>query len=120
MNVHSATCGCSVELYKLRYTLADFLPYCNFHGVFSKYNYFAVRIREAAVDGGHCIFRVPRSSFRVRHSSVGCSATQKGAAELRRAQLSSKKCSLSLRAQLSSDRVQRTSEGCNIAQKDAA
>jgi hypothetical protein len=26
MNVHSATCGCSVELYKLWYTLADFLP----------------------------------------------------------------------------------------------
>jgi hypothetical protein len=26
MNVHSAACSCSVELYKLWYTLADFLP----------------------------------------------------------------------------------------------
>ena len=26
MNVHSDTCSCSVELYKLWYTLADFLP----------------------------------------------------------------------------------------------
>jgi hypothetical protein len=26
MNVHSATCSCSVELYKLWYTLVDFLP----------------------------------------------------------------------------------------------
>jgi hypothetical protein len=25
MNVHSATCGCSVELYKLWFTLGDFL-----------------------------------------------------------------------------------------------
>jgi hypothetical protein len=30
MNVHSATCSCSVELYKLWYTLADFLPNWNF------------------------------------------------------------------------------------------
>jgi hypothetical protein len=29
MNVHSATCSCSVELYKLWYTLADFLPNWN-------------------------------------------------------------------------------------------
>jgi hypothetical protein len=33
MNVHSATCSCSVELYKLWYTLADFLPNWNFRGV---------------------------------------------------------------------------------------
>ena len=37
MNVHSATCSCSVELYKLWYTLADFLPNWNFPGVFSIY-----------------------------------------------------------------------------------
>jgi hypothetical protein len=35
MNVHSATCSCSVELYKLRYTLADFFPNWNFRVVFS-------------------------------------------------------------------------------------
>jgi hypothetical protein len=38
MNVHCATCSCSVELYKLWYTLADFLPNCNFRGVFSIYS----------------------------------------------------------------------------------
>ncbi len=37
MNVHSATCSCSVELYKLWYTLGDFLPNWNFRGVFSIY-----------------------------------------------------------------------------------
>jgi hypothetical protein len=33
--VHSATCSCSIELYKQWYTLADFLPKWNFRGVFS-------------------------------------------------------------------------------------
>ncbi len=58
MNVYSATCSCSVELYKLWYTLADFLPKWNFRGVFSKYHYSAVRISsEAAMNSGHyCIF----------------------------------------------------------------
>jgi hypothetical protein len=37
MNVQSATGSCSVELYKLWYTLADFLPNWNFRGVFSLY-----------------------------------------------------------------------------------
>ena len=37
MNVHSATCSCSIELYKLWYTLADFLPNWTFRGVFSIY-----------------------------------------------------------------------------------
>jgi hypothetical protein len=37
MNVHSATCSCSVELYKLWFTLADFFPNWNFRGVFSTY-----------------------------------------------------------------------------------
>jgi hypothetical protein len=37
MNVHSATCSCSVELYKLWYTLVDFLPNWNFRGIFSIY-----------------------------------------------------------------------------------
>jgi hypothetical protein len=51
MNVHSATCSCSVELYKLWYTLADFLPNWNFRGVFFTYTVinFAVRISAAAM-----------------------------------------------------------------------
>ena len=34
MYVHSATCSCSVELYKLWYTLADFLPNWDISGGF--------------------------------------------------------------------------------------
>jgi hypothetical protein len=41
MHVHRATCSCSVELYKLWYTFADFYPNWNFHGVFSTYTYTA-------------------------------------------------------------------------------
>ncbi len=42
---------------------------------------FAERISEASMGGGHNIFfRVLRSSFRVRRSSVGRSVAQKGAA----------------------------------------
>ena len=37
MKAHSATCSCSVELYKQWYTLADFFPNWNFRGVFSTY-----------------------------------------------------------------------------------
>jgi hypothetical protein len=37
MNVHSVICSCSDELYKLWYSLADFLPNWNFRGVFSIY-----------------------------------------------------------------------------------
>ena len=57
MNVHRATCSCSVELHKQWYTLADFFPNWNFRGVFSTYHYFAVRISEAAMGGaGDIIF----------------------------------------------------------------
>jgi hypothetical protein len=55
MNVHSATCSCSIELYKLWYTLADFCRTGTFRGVFSKYHYFAVRISEAAMGGARDI-----------------------------------------------------------------
>ncbi len=103
-------CSCSIALYKQCYTLADFLPNWNFRGVFSKYCYFAVRISEAAMAGDIIFFRVPRSSFRVRHCAEGCIKAQKGLAQLR-------KCSVALRAQLSSDRVQRSSVGCSLAQR---
>ncbi len=51
MNVHSATYSCSVELYKLWYTLADFFPNWNFRGVFFTYNKFS-----AAAMAGDIIF----------------------------------------------------------------
>ncbi len=40
MNVHSATCSCSIELYKQWYTLADFSQTGIFCGVFSNYHFF--------------------------------------------------------------------------------
>jgi hypothetical protein len=49
MNVHSATCICSIELWKQWNTLSDFLPNWNFRGVFSKYHYFVVRISGLAL-----------------------------------------------------------------------
>ncbi len=78
MKVHSATCRCSVELYKLWNTLADFLPNWDISRGFC-YILFAVRISEAAMDRGHYIFRVPRCSFRMRRSSVGYSVAHKDA-----------------------------------------
>ena len=57
MKAHSATCSCSVELYKQWYILADFFPNWNFRGVFSIYHYFIGRISEAAMGGtGNIIF----------------------------------------------------------------
>jgi hypothetical protein len=63
MYVHSAICSCSVELYKLWYTLADFLPNWDISRGFLLLPLFVVRISEAAMCGEHYIFRVPRSSF---------------------------------------------------------
>ncbi len=80
MNVHSATCSCSVELYKQWYTFADFFPNGNFAGFSLHIINFAARISEAATDRGHYIFRMPCISFKVRRSSVGCSIAQKDAA----------------------------------------
>jgi hypothetical protein len=86
MNVHSATCSWSIELYKQWYTLADFLPNWNFRGVFYV-NHYLRRKDQRSCDGRGALyfFRVPCSSYRVRHSSVGCSVAQKVAAKLRRA-----------------------------------
>ncbi len=62
--LYSATCSCSVELYKLWNTLADFLPNWNFRGVFSIHiNYNAVRVSEAAT-GGAGIRRIRRDKKR--------------------------------------------------------
>jgi hypothetical protein len=38
MNVHSATCSCSIELYKHWYSLADFFPNWNISRAFFIYN----------------------------------------------------------------------------------
>ena len=82
MNVHSATCICSIELYKLWYTLADFFPNWDFRGVFSKYHYFVVRISEAAVCGEHYTYFLGllRSSF-IRDGEIGDREIKEGGCE---------------------------------------
>jgi len=170
MKVHSATFRCSVELYKLWYTLADFLPnwdisrgflyvciiyiagrisadvrawdiiffslagpvghwgpYCDFSRSFSKlyksqwysgkiydpgspssglkrsilfleilrdFLCLSINSAEGSAERGPVLFRVPRSSFRVWRSSVGCSVAREGAAYLRRVQYTSEGRSL--------------------------
>jgi hypothetical protein len=49
MNVHSATCSCSVELYKLWYTLADFFPTGIFAGFSLHIINLAIRTSAAAM-----------------------------------------------------------------------
>ena len=61
MNVHSATCSCSVELYKLWYTLADFLPNWDISRGFLLLPLFCQR--SCDVRGTLYFFKVPRSSF---------------------------------------------------------
>jgi hypothetical protein len=59
MNIHSATCSCSVELYKLRYPFADFCHKLGYFAGFSLYIInFVGRISEAAsaMARGHYIF----------------------------------------------------------------
>jgi hypothetical protein len=52
MLVHSATCSCSIELYKLSYTLADFFAKLGHFAGFSLLIIdFPVRISEAAMGG---------------------------------------------------------------------
>jgi hypothetical protein len=82
MNVHRATCSCSVELYKQWFTLADFFAKLGYFAGFSLHIISvadAVKIIEAASCGVHFIFRVPRCSFGVRRSSVVFSVAQKDA-----------------------------------------
>ena len=59
MNVHSVICSCSVVLYKLWFTLADFLPNWHFRGVFSISNN-AVRISAAAMGGAGDIILIKK------------------------------------------------------------
>ncbi len=56
--------------------LAEFRSEPSAEEKITRINFFAVRISEAAMRRGHYIFRVPRSSFRVGRSSVGCSVAQ--------------------------------------------
>ncbi len=51
MNVHSATCSCSFEIYKQQFTLADFFP---------KLGYFA-GFWAAMMVGDNIFFRVPNT-----------------------------------------------------------
>jgi hypothetical protein len=77
MQVHSATCSCSVELYKQWYTLADFLPTGTFPGFFSKYHYFVVDKRSCDVGGHYIYIWVPCSSF-IRDGKIGDGEIEEG------------------------------------------
>ncbi len=56
MNVYSATCSCSVELYKQWFTLAEFFPKLGFSRVSLQIINFAVRISAAAMAGDIIFF----------------------------------------------------------------
>ena len=60
MNVHSATCSCSIELYKVCYTLADFLPNCDisrgFLSVYVLYIIYNAGGISAAIRELYCTF----------------------------------------------------------------
>jgi hypothetical protein len=57
MEVHSATCSCSVELYKQWFTLADFLLKLGYFAGFSLYIINSpVRISEAAMGGAGILY----------------------------------------------------------------
>ena len=72
MQVHSATCSCSVELYKQWYTLADFLSNWNFRG-FSLY--IIHQKEQRSCDGRGTLYFLG-----CRVAQMGCSAAQKDAA----------------------------------------
>jgi hypothetical protein len=57
MKVHSATCSCSVELYKLWYTLADFSPNWDIsRGFLSVYIIFNAGEISAAIRELYCTY----------------------------------------------------------------
>ena len=62
----------------------------------------SINSAEGSAERGPFLFRVPRSSFRVWRSSVGCSVAREGAAYLRRVQYSSEGRSLPQRVHRSS------------------
>jgi hypothetical protein len=76
------------ELYRYC-TFADFSKNWNFRWVpLHIINLAKLRWAGGGGSGDIKFFRVPRRSFRVRRSSVGCSVDQKGTAELSRVQRS--------------------------------
>ena len=60
MNVHRATCSCSVKLYKQWFTLVDFLPNWDISRGFSVLYIinFPVRISEAAIGGAGTLYPI--------------------------------------------------------------
>jgi hypothetical protein len=78
--------------------MAPFLSVHFFKLEFSRgFLLYILGINFAVRAGDIIFFRVPRSSLRMRRSSVGCSVVQKGAAKF--------------------SKVHRISEGCNLAQR---
>ncbi len=119
MQVQSATCSCSVELYKMWYTLAD---------LFAKAGYFAgflckslilqkdqqscYRLGTLQFQGAAQLIQGEAQLSRVQHNSEGSSIAQKNTAQLRRLQPSSEGA-----AQLLGSIVGQI--GCSLALKGA-
>ena len=79
MNVHSATCSCSVELYKLWYTLADFLPNWDITRGFLLLPLFC-RKDQRSCDVRGIFFKVPRSPF-IRDRDIEGGEIEEGGCE---------------------------------------
>jgi hypothetical protein len=67
IDVHSATCSCSIELYKQSYTLADFLPNCDISRGFLNVFISLVESLQLCMMAGDVIF----SGCRVAHLGWG-------------------------------------------------
>ncbi len=119
MQVHSATCSCSIEQNKQRY-IGGFFPKT---GIFAGFSLFTLHRKEQrSCDGQGTLYfykgaaqliQVEAQLSRVPRNSEGCSVSQKGSAQLRRLQLSSEG-----EAQLLVRSVAQL--GCSVAQKGAA
>ena len=125
MNVHRATCSCSVELYKQWFTLADFCQTGIFRGVFSVY-YLpegSAKLRWAGQGSGDILYSnmmsCPAHSriFSKTGIYMGFSLYNIFTGRNSKAAMG---VILVFRLQHCSIRVQRSSVGYSVAQKGAA
>jgi hypothetical protein len=110
MTVHSATCSCSVELYKLWYTLADFLPNWDISRGFL---YISLISSQCCLEG--CIVAQESTTLPRIFSKTGIYLYNINFAERNSEAAMGRGGGNIFRVHGSSIRVQRSSEGCSIA-----
>jgi hypothetical protein len=116
MKVHSATCSCSVELYKLWYTLADFLP--NW-GISRGFLYISLISSQCCLVG--CIVAQESTTIPRIFSKTGICLYNINFAERNSEAAMGRGGGIYVfRVHGSSIRVQRSSVGCSVARKGAA